>query len=103
MPKPSYLLGAALAILVVFASPTAAQQSRVFATSTTYDGNLGGPSGAAQKCADRAAAGGLGGSWVAFLSTSAVDAKDRLPPGSGPVCAGRQHWRGDRQRHPGST
>jgi hypothetical protein len=51
---------------------------RVLVTSTGYDGNLGGLAGADQKCRDRAVAGGLGGTWRAWLSTSSVSAKDRV-------------------------
>jgi len=35
---------------------------RIFVTSTTYDGNLGGLAGADAKCAARGAAAGLSGS-----------------------------------------
>ena len=66
------------------ASGAVAQTSRVFVTSTTSDGNLGGLAGADMTCNSLAATAGLGGNWVAWLSTSTVDAKDRLPPGSGP-------------------
>lgn len=51
---------------------------RVFVTSTGYNGALGGLSGADAKCQERAAAAGLGGSWTAWLSSSTVDAKDRV-------------------------
>jgi hypothetical protein len=51
---------------------------RVFATSTGSDGNVGGLAGADQKCQDRAVAAGLGGRWRAWLSTSSVNAKDRV-------------------------
>ncbi len=50
---------------------------RVFVTSTTYNGNLGGLSGADQKCLDRANAANLcggipcaAGTWKAWLSDS---------------------------------
>ena len=52
--------------------------NRVFATSGTYPGNLGGLAGADAKCAAAATAGGLPGTFVAFLSTSTFDARDRL-------------------------
>ncbi|MBI3770755.1 MAG: DUF1554 domain-containing protein [Deltaproteobacteria bacterium] len=51
---------------------------RVFVTSTGYNGNVGGLAGADQKCRDRAVAAGLGGTWRAWLSTSSVNAKDRV-------------------------
>jgi len=53
-------------------------KKRVFVTSTLYDGNLGGLSGADSKCQERANAANLGGTWRAILSTSAVDARDRI-------------------------
>jgi hypothetical protein len=52
---------------------------RVFVTSTTYTGALGGLAGADAKCQTRANAGNLGGTWRAFLSTASVNAKDRIP------------------------
>lgn len=51
---------------------------RVFVTSTTYTGNLGGLVGADEACQVRANAESLGGTWTAWLSTSSVDAKDRV-------------------------
>ena len=54
-------------------SPTAA---RVFVTSTTYTGNLGGLSGADAKCQTSAA--NLGGTWKAWLSDSTYAASSRL-------------------------
>ena len=50
----------------------------VFVTSTSQDGNLGGLAGADAICNARAAAAALPGTYVAWLSTSTVDAKDRL-------------------------
>jgi hypothetical protein len=52
---------------------------RVFLTSTTYTGNLGGLAGADAKCQARANAGKLGGTWRAWLSVGGTDAKDRIP------------------------
>ncbi|MCB9979188.1 MAG: tail fiber domain-containing protein, partial [Rhodospirillales bacterium] len=48
---------------------------RVFVTSTTYTGNLGGLAGADAKCQARADAASLGGTWKAILtgSNSAAD------------------------------
>lgn len=54
---------------------------RVFVTSTRYTGALGGLSGADATCqarADGASGGALGGTWVAWLSTGTVNAKDRI-------------------------
>lgn len=52
---------------------------RVFVTSSTFQGNLGGISGANQKCND--AARSLGGRWVAWLSDNTQDIKNVLPDG----------------------
>jgi len=71
--------------ILVFPQRAEAQQSRVFLTSTTSTGELGGLAGADQSCQARATAGGLGGGpWVAWLSTSTTNAVDRLVPESGP-------------------
>lgn len=43
---------------------------RVFVTSTTYSGNLGGLPGADAKCQTRAQAAGLSGTYKAWLSTA---------------------------------
>ncbi len=51
---------------------------RVFVTSTSHSGNLGGLSGADNFCMARAAAAGLAGRWVALLSTNEVDARNRI-------------------------
>lgn len=53
------------------------QSKRAFVTSTTYTGNLGGISGADALCQARADAASLGGSWIAWLSTSAINAISR--------------------------
>ncbi|MDD5606391.1 MAG: hypothetical protein PHN37_00800 [Candidatus Pacebacteria bacterium] len=54
---------------------------RVFVTSNNYRGNLGGLSGADNICNQLANTAGLGGTWRAWVSTSTVDAKDRIRPG----------------------
>lgn len=51
---------------------------RVFATSGSWNGNLGGLSGADAKCQAEADAASLGGTWIAYLSTSTVNAIDRV-------------------------
>lgn len=51
---------------------------RVFVTSTTYSGNLGGLTGADSKCQERADAVSLGGAWKAWLSDSTTSASSRL-------------------------
>ncbi|MBI4014614.1 MAG: DUF1554 domain-containing protein [Candidatus Aenigmarchaeota archaeon] len=58
---------------------TTIPSKRVFLSSSAYNGNLGGLAGADAKCQGLAEAAGLGGTWVAWLSTSTVDAKDRIP------------------------
>jgi hypothetical protein len=50
----------------------------VFVTSQQYPGDLDGLAGADQKCIDLAQAAGLQGSYIAWLSDSSVDARDRL-------------------------
>ncbi len=49
---------------------TAGGPKRVFVSSTTYNGNLGGIAGANSKCQSRADAASLGGTWKAWISTS---------------------------------
>ena len=47
-------------------------------TSSSWNGNLGGLSGADQKCQEAADVAGLGGTWVAWLSDSTHNARDRI-------------------------
>jgi hypothetical protein len=63
--------------------PAGAYVRRVFATSTSSTGNKGGLDGADAICQARADAANLGGKWIAYLSTSQVDARSRLTPGAG--------------------
>jgi hypothetical protein len=65
-------------------TPTASQsaQKRVFVTSTTYDGNLGGTDGADAKCQESADMAGLNGEWIAWLSTEQNNVRDRLDKNS---------------------
>ena len=56
---------------------------RVFITSSTYSGDLGGVAGADAKCQLAADAEALGGTWRAWLSTSTEDAFARIA-GDGP-------------------
>jgi hypothetical protein len=58
--------------------PAPAAVKRVFLTSVRYDGNRGGLTGADANCATAATSAALGGTWKAFLSTSAVNAIDRI-------------------------
>lgn len=67
----------AVAATEVTSGGTAVPQ-RIFASSLTYTGNLGGLSGADSKCQALAVAQSLGGNWKAILSTSSVNAKDRI-------------------------
>lgn len=72
-------------VLLIPAASAFAQQSRVFVAPGVSTGDLGGLSGADAICTRNAIAAKLGGGpWVAWLSTSTVDARDRLTPGSGP-------------------
>ena len=78
------LLGSA-AVLAAQAPPAGPQKPMsFFITSTTEgSGNLGGLAGADATCQRLAAAAGAGGrTWHAYLSTSAVNARDRI--GNGP-------------------
>lgn len=56
---------------------------RMFVTRSKFSGNLSGLSGADAKCQTAANAAGLKGTYIAFLSTSAVDASTRVT-GPGP-------------------
>ena len=55
----------------------------VFVTRATFAGNLGGLAGADAKCGTSASAAGISGTFVAYLSTTAVDAALRVT-GNGP-------------------
>ena len=54
-------------------------QTTVFVTSEEFTGNLGGLEGADEKCQRLATDAGLVGQYKAWLSTTTVDAKDRIP------------------------
>ncbi len=88
MTQARYVV-AALALLALGALPALAQgpaaNMTFFVTSCNpgNGGNLGGLSGADAHCESLAAAVGAGGkTWRAYLSTSTVNARDRI--GSGP-------------------
>lgn len=51
---------------------------RVFVSSDTYGGNLGGLSGADTKCQALASSAALGGTWKAWLSSGSISASSRL-------------------------
>lgn len=55
-----------------------AGRKRVFATQTTYTGNLGGVDGGDARCTSAAHLAGLGGDWRAWLSDDQVQAPARL-------------------------
>lgn len=52
---------------------------RVFVTSSSSTGNIGGLEGADERCNTLAKSAGLDGTWLAWLSTPNVNAIDRLP------------------------
>ncbi|TSC66687.1 MAG: hypothetical protein CEO21_126, partial [Microgenomates group bacterium Gr01-1014_80] len=58
--------------------PPSASYKRVFETSLTYDGNLGGLAGADSKCQTLADTSGRGGTWKAWLSDSATSVSSRF-------------------------
>ena len=64
--------------LLPISQPPVASSSRVFVTSATYNGNLGGLSGADAKCQESANAAKLGGIWKAWLSDQRTYSVDRL-------------------------
>lgn len=69
---------------LLFANAHAQTANRVFITSATYDGNLGGLQGADQKCKDSAVAVGLGGNWKAWLSDSSLSVASRFNKSANP-------------------
>ena len=84
MSRGKGLLTLTVLLPILLAGSAEAQQRRVFVTSTTSGPDLGGLAGADTVCNTLAADAGLGGAWVAWLSTQSVNAEDRLTPGSGP-------------------
>ncbi len=67
------------ASFVDFHTKKPAQHRRIFTTSALYDGNLGGIAGANAKCQTRADAGGLNGSFRAFLGSTPTGLEDMDP------------------------
>jgi len=51
---------------------------RLFLTATTFNGNLGGLTGADQRCQTAATAGNKGGTWVAFLASASATGLSRV-------------------------
>lgn len=58
--------------------PLPTSRKRVFITSVSYPGNLGGLAGADALCTNAALAATKGGTWKAFLSSSTEDALARI-------------------------
>lgn len=52
---------------------------RIFVTSATYNGNMGGLSGADANCQSQAAGAGLTGTWYALLGGNYVNGFSRIP------------------------
>ncbi|MFQ5527827.1 MAG: hypothetical protein ACE5GX_16410 [Thermoanaerobaculia bacterium] len=69
---------AALMGVLAFTGTSVAQQSRVFVTSSTHDGDLGGLEGADAICQGLGATVDPAATWVAWISTASVDAIDRV-------------------------
>lgn len=65
-------------------APIGIGYQKVFVTSTTYTGNLGGLSGADSKCQARATAANLSGVWKAWLSTGDLAASSRITHSANP-------------------
>jgi len=59
-------------------SPSPVVRKRVFITSTSYNGDLGGLSGADLKCQQSADSVNLGGVWKAWLSDNTTSVADRF-------------------------
>jgi hypothetical protein len=76
-------------LIVVFSAdcdsnaPTSQTRKRVFVTTTAFASDLGGLSGADGHCTTIADGSGLRGTFTAWLSDAATDAKDRIT-GDGP-------------------
>ncbi|MBI3783803.1 MAG: hypothetical protein HY270_10400 [Deltaproteobacteria bacterium] len=69
---------------IVLLSPVCARASQlVFVTSSSHDGNFGGLAGGDGICDGLAAAAGLKGQWVAWLSNAGINGGDRIV-GDGP-------------------
>lgn len=62
----------------VLSPPAGPAVARVFVTSDSTDGNLGGLAGADAFCMNSAMVAGLTGSWRAWMSDSGTDASSRI-------------------------
>ncbi len=70
--------GSAFQILSPTGTSGASQPvKRAFISSTEYYGNLGGHSGADATCQTLAQNAGLSGTWIAYISTTGLGAKDK--------------------------
>lgn len=58
--------------------PAFCSKKVIFLTSQQFDGNLGGLAGADAKCQTAATAGGLSGTFKAWMSDTTISARDRL-------------------------
>lgn len=67
-----------LTVSGVLLLPTVAMAQRVFLSSSTQNGDLGGLSGGDEICQSLADSEVLGGEWIAWLSTETTNAIDRL-------------------------
>lgn len=65
-------------------SGTPSNFSSAFITSSAYNGNLGGLTGADAKCQTAADTAGIGGTWKAWISDSGTSASSRLRHGAAP-------------------
>ena len=70
-PTPDMAMAAADMVV----TPT---HKRVFVTKAGFNGNLGGLTGADQKCQSAATAAGLGGTYAAWMSSSTTNALTRI-------------------------
>jgi hypothetical protein len=79
--------GAVLAVLAACGTTSATKDRPVeniaFVTSTVHTGNLGGLEGADALCNGLATDAGIGGTYVAWLSTSTTSAYSRIQNGTG--------------------
>lgn len=66
-------------------STTPQVAKKVFITSTTYNGNLGGLSGADSICQNRASAANFTGTWKAWLSDQTTFVTNRINHNTGPL------------------
>jgi hypothetical protein len=73
-PRSSPMIGSSVASV----NWTVENFGLVFVTSQTFDGDFGGIQGAHNQCNNSAVAAGLAGTYVAWISDSTTNAKDRV-------------------------